>query len=50
MATIYQFPIHRAPDLSWRPVVAARVECWRLRRRVYLAARALVALVLGLLP
>jgi hypothetical protein len=42
--------IHRAPDLSWRPAVAARVEAWRLRRRIVRAARALVALVLGMLP
>ena len=49
MATIHPFP-HRTHDLSWRPAVAARVECWRLRRRIVRAARALVALVLGMLP
>lgn len=52
MATIIPFP-HRAPDLSWRPLVAARVSAWRRRqplRRAYRAARALVAIVLGMLP
>ena len=47
MATIHPFPHRPAPDLSWRPAVAARVDAWRLRRRVTRAARALVALVLG---
>ena len=40
----------RTPDLSWRPAVAVRVECCRLRRRITRADRALVALVLGMLP